>query len=107
MYITVVGGGNSTPIFAALAADAGHEVAILTRRPSDWNAKDIGFVNDDPGYMDGATELRKSIALVTADPAECIPQSEMIFIAGLPIHHNPEVLKKIRPHMDMSKRVLH
>ncbi len=50
MYITVVGGGNSTPIFAALAADAGHEVAILTRKPAQWNAADIGFVNDDLGW---------------------------------------------------------
>jgi len=105
MYITVVGGGNSTPIFAALAAEAGHKVAILTRRPQDWDAKDVGFVNDDAGYIGGATELRTSIELVTSDPAECIPQSEMIFIAGLPIHHNPTVLKQIRPHMDMTKRV--
>jgi len=105
MYVTVVGGGNSTPIFAALAADAGHTVAILTRRPADWNAKDVGFLNDDTGYMDGKPELRTSIALVTSDPAECIPQSDLIFIAGLPIHHNPEVLRRIRPHMDMKKRV--
>jgi len=105
LYVTVVGGGNSTPIFAALAADAGHKVAILTRRPQDWNAADVGFANEDAGYMDGATELRKSIELITSDPAACIPQSDLIFIAGLPIHHNPTVLKRIRPHMDMTKRV--
>jgi len=105
MYVTVVGGGNSTPIFAALAADAGHTVAILTRRPSDWNKDDIGFVNDDPGYCDGKAELRTKVALITSDPSECIPQSDLIFLAGLPIHHNPEVLKRIRPHMDMSKLV--
>ena len=105
MYVTVVGGGNSTPIFAALAKDAGHQVAILTRRPQDWDAADVGFVNDDLGYMDGKPELRVAIDLVTSDPALCIPQSDMIFLAGLPIHHNPEVLKRIRPHMDMSRRV--
>ena len=105
MYVTVVGGGNSTPIFAALAKEAGHKVAILTRRPSDWNAKDIGFVNDDTGYIGGRTEVRVAIDLVTADPAECIPQSDLIFLAGLPIHHNPEVLRKIKPHMDMSRTV--
>ena len=33
-----------------LAADAGHEVAILTRKPAQWNAADIGFVNDDLGW---------------------------------------------------------
>ncbi|KAL1526435.1 hypothetical protein AB1Y20_015147 [Prymnesium parvum] len=105
MYITVVGGGNSTPIFAALAKDAGHNVAILTRRPNDWDAKDVGFVNEDAGYCDGAPEMRKAIDLVTDDPALCIPQSEMIFLAGIPIHHNPEVLKRIKPHMDMTKKV--
>mmetsp|Transcript_2486 Transcript_2486/g.6707 ORF Transcript_2486/g.6707 Transcript_2486/m.6707 type:complete len:403 (+) Transcript_2486:25-1233(+) len=105
MYVTVVGGGNSTPIFAALAKDAGHQVAILTRRPSDWNANDVGFVNEDAGYCDGVPELRKAIDLVTDDPALCIPQSDMIFLAGLPIHHNPEVLKRIKPHMDMTKKV--
>ena len=35
LNVTVVGGGNSTPIFAALAADAGHTVSILTlEKPS-------------------------------------------------------------------------
>ena len=105
LYVTVVGGGNSTPIFAALAKTAGHKVAILTRRPKDWNAKDIGFVNDDEGYIDGAPEMRVSIDLVTDDPAKCIPQSDLIFLAGLPIHHNPEVLRNIRPHMDMQRKV--
>ena len=105
MYVTVVGGGNSTPIFAALAKDAGHQVAILTRRPDDWDARDVGFVNEDPAYCDGAAEMRKAIDLVTSDPALCIPQSDMIFLAGIPIHHNPEVLKRIKPHMDMSKKV--
>ena len=104
MYITVVGGGNSTPIFAALAADAGHTVAVLTRRPEAWDAKDVGFVNDDLGWYPHA-ELRTSISLVTSDPAACIPQSDLIFLAGLPIHHNPEVLRKIAPHMDMAKKV--
>ena len=104
MHITVVGGGNSTPIFAALAADAGHTVSILTRRPEAWNKDDIGFVNEDLEYMP-QTELRTKVALVTSDPALCIPQAELIFIAGLPIHHNPEVLRNIRPHMDMTKKV--
>lgn len=103
--VTIIGGGNSTPIFAALAKDAGHTVNIMTRRPADWNKNDIGFVNDDEGYMGGARELRVAVDLVTDDPATCIPQSDMIFLAGLPIHHNPEVLRRIKPHMDMTKKV--
>jgi len=104
MHITVVGGGNSTPIFAALAADAGHTVSILTRKPEAWNKDDIGFVNEDLEYMPQA-ELRTKVALITSDPALCIPQAELIFIAGLPIHHNPTVLRSIKPHMDMTKKV--
>jgi len=104
LHVVVVGGGNSTPIFAALAADAGHTVSILTRKPEAWNKDDIGFVNDDLDWYP-QPELRTKIELVTADPALCIPQADLIFIAGLPIHHNPEVLRKIKPHMDMSKKV--
>ena len=104
MYITVVGGGNSTPIFAALAADAGHTVAILTRKPEAWDKDDIGFTNEDLGWYP-QPELRTKVALITSDPAQCIPQSDLIFIAGLPIHHNPKVLRSIRPHMDMTKKV--
>ena len=104
LHITVVGGGNSTPIFAACAADAGHTVSILTRKPEAWNKDDIGFVNEDLDWY-AQPELRTKIELVTADPAACIPQADLIFIAGLPIHHNPEVLRNIKPHMDMSKKV--
>mmetsp|Transcript_3107 Transcript_3107/g.9251 ORF Transcript_3107/g.9251 Transcript_3107/m.9251 type:complete len:395 (+) Transcript_3107:3-1187(+) len=104
MYVTVVGGGNSTPIFAALAKLAGHDVAVLTRKPESWS-KTIGFVNEDSGYLDGQEKLEAEIDLVTSDPAECIPQSDMIFIAGLPIHHNPAVLKSIAPHLDREKKV--
>lgn len=102
--MTVVGGGNSTPIFAVLAKDAGHQVAVLTRRPADWNKDDVGFVNEDMGYFP-QSQLRVAIDLVTDDPALCIPQADMIFIAGLPIHHNPTVLAQIKPHLDLGKKV--
>ena len=104
MFITVVGGGNSTAIFAALAKTAGHDVAILTRRPEAWSTQ-LGFVNEDAGYLDGEESLEAEVDIITADPAACIPQSDMIFIAGLPIHHNATVLAAIKPHMDMAKKV--
>ena len=53
----------------------------------------VGFVN---GTWAGTRTLLASISLVTSDPAACIPQSDLIFLAGLPIHHNPEVLRKIK-----------
>lgn len=105
LYITVVGGGNSTPIFAALAKTAGHTVSILTRRPEAW-AKTVGFDNEDPGYLDGATSMIVEVDLITSDPALCIPQSDMVFIAGLPIHHNRAVLENLKPHLDMNKAVM-
>jgi hypothetical protein len=97
MYITVVGGGNSTTIFATQALEAGHTVAILTRRPGDW-AKTIGFINDDMKW-DPRTKITGTPHLITADEAECIPQSDVIFIAGVPVHNNPEILLRIKPHL--------
>lgn len=103
--VTVIGGGNSTPIFAALAASAGHKVYVLTRKPDQWITKDLGFVNQDLGYIDGKTELRADIEKATSDPSECIPESDLIFIAGIPIHHNPSVLEQIKPHLRKDKLV--
>ena len=105
LYVTVVGGGNSTPIFAALAKTAGHSVAILTRRPKDW-ASEVGFVNEDVGYIDGQKEVRTSVDLITDDPSKCIPQSDMIFLAGIPVHHNESILREqVAPYLDRKKKV--
>jgi len=97
MYITVVGGGNATAIFATLAIEAGHTVAILTRRPKEW-AKTIGFVNDDLKW-DERAHITGTPHLITADEAECIPKSDVVFIAGIPVHHNPAILKRIKPFL--------
>jgi len=106
LFITIIGGGNSTPIFACLAKNAGHKVAVLTRKPEKWSTT-VGFSNEDTGYLDGKEEHECELDIVTADPAKCIPQSDMIFIAGLPIHHNPAVLKDmVSPHIDREKKVM-
>mmetsp|Transcript_18519 Transcript_18519/g.23572 ORF Transcript_18519/g.23572 Transcript_18519/m.23572 type:complete len:397 (+) Transcript_18519:41-1231(+) len=104
MYITVVGGGNSTAIFATQAKLAGHDVAILTRQPEKWS-KTVGFENQDPTYLNGEKDFEATVDLVTSDPAECIPQSDMIMIAGVPIHFNYEVMRKLAPHIDREKKV--
>ena len=106
LYVTVIGGGNSTPIFAALAKTAGYSVAILTRRPSDW-AAEVGFVNEDPKYLDGQKDMRVAVDLITDDPSKCIPQSDLIFLAGVPVHHNENILReKVAPHLN-RKKVVH
>ena len=48
--LVVIGGGNSTPIFATLAKTAGWHVTVLTRKPDQWSL-DIGFINEDSGYI--------------------------------------------------------
>jgi hypothetical protein len=97
-YITVVGGGNSTPIFAALAKRAGFTVAILTRKPDAWKSR-VGFKNEDKMYLKGEEEFFETVDLITDDPSKCIPQSDMIFLAGVPIHHNEGILKSLAPDM--------
>ena len=49
--------------------------------------------------MEGKPEL------ITSDPALCIPQSDIIFIAGVPIHHNPALLQQMKPHLPTDKKV--
>lgn len=97
----VIGGGNSSPIMATLAAVAGYSVTVLTRKPEKWTT-DVGFLNDDLGYIN-KKEVRATIKAVTSDPATCIPDADIIFIAGLPIHHNPAILAQIRPHINPEK----
>lgn len=106
MKILVVGGGNSTPIFATLAKTAGHEVMILTRKPEAWS-KNLGFVNEDKGYLDGVEKMECEVDLITSDASACVPQADMIIIAGIPVHHNKAVLTDmIAPHVDREKKVI-
>ena len=118
-HAAVVGGGNSTPIFAALAKQAGYRVAILTRRPADWTT-DVGFVNEgaslvddaraltvpkDPAYANGQSEFRAVVDIVTSDASKCIPQSDIIFLAGVPIHHNESILAALAKYVSKEKTV--
>lgn len=50
LYITLVGGGNSTHCFAPLMCSVGHKVAILTRRPEQWS-EEVEVMNDDLAWL--------------------------------------------------------
>ncbi len=51
--------------------------------------------------------FEQEIDIITSDPSLCIPQSDLIFIAGIPVHHNPEILKeKIAPFFNREKNVM-
>eukprot|EP00924_Labyrinthula_sp_SR-Ha-C_P007053 augustus_masked-scaffold_8-processed-gene-8.3-mRNA-1 protein AED:0.00 eAED:0.06 QI:0/-1/0/1/-1/1/1/0/418 len=104
MFITIIGGGNSTPIFATQCKLAGHTVAILTRRPSDWAVDNVvGFRNEDQSYLGGQEKFNAKIDLITSKYEDCIPQSDLIFISGVPIHYNEEILLKMKPFFKSNR----
>eukprot|EP00808_Paulinella_micropora_P031035 g44080.t1 len=81
-------------------ASANCKVAILTRRPEDWK-EEVTLVNEDLGWL-RITEMTCKPDIITSDPAECIPQSDIVWIAGVPIHHNPELLTKLKPFLKQA-----
>lgn len=103
LTITLVGGGNSTHCLAPLIAAAGFPVNILTRRPEAWQ-EEVEMVNEDLGWI-RATSIKARPNLITSDPAACIPQSDIVWFAGVPIHHNPSLLQTIKPHLDPNRHV--
>lgn len=103
LVVTLVGGGNSTRCLVPLVASAGYPVNVLTRRPSDWN-DEVELVNEDLGWLK-VTSVKARADAVTSDPSEVIPGSDVILFAGVPIHHNPSLLRLIKPHLDPSRHV--
>ncbi len=51
------------------------------------------------------TELSCKLELVTSDPALAVPGADIIWFAGVPIHHNPSLLQLIKPHLDPDHHV--
>ena len=62
------------------------------------------MVNDDTAWLP-MTRMECKPELITSDPAQCIPHSDIIFIAGVPIHHNPALLQQMKPHLPRDKKV--
>lgn len=102
----VIGGGNSSSIIAVLAKLQGYHVSILTRKPADWSSE-LSVKNDDKGYLGGVEQVSGTVDLITAKPEECIPEADIIFIAGLPVHLNNLVLREIKPHVNMANENLY
>jgi hypothetical protein len=102
--LVIIGGGNSSAIMACLGKLAGYHTTVLTRKPEKWSAT-LGFKNEDAGYLPDA-EYSATVDSITSDPATCIPEADVIFIAGLPIHLNPVVLQNIKPHINREKEFL-
>ncbi len=60
--------------------------------------------SEDPNFIKGM-ELTCKLELVTSDPALAIQGADIIWFAGVPIHHNPSLLRLIKPHLDPHHHV--
>lgn len=90
MNICICGGGNLGHVCAGFLANRGHQVSILTTKPSRWG-KSLEIVAPDDTFVG-------ELAAVTSEPAEVIPQVEMVLIClpGFAIH---DELEKIKLHI--------
>ena len=90
MNICICGGGNLGHVCAGFLANRGHQVSILTTKPSLWE-KSIEIVAPDGTFVGELVE-------VTSEPTEVIPQAELVLIClpGFAIH---DELEKIKPHL--------
>jgi len=103
LTVTLIGGGNATHCLAPLVVAAGFPLNILTRSPEAWN-EEVEVVNEDLGWL-RVTSIKAKPDLITSDPGACIPQSDIILFAGVPIHHNSSLLQTIKPHLDPTRHV--
>lgn len=95
MKICICGGGNLGHVCAGFLANRGHQVSILTTKPERWNSE-LEIVAPD-GIFSG------KISLISSDPKEVIPHTEMV-IACLPGYAIHDELVKIKPYL--SKKTI-
>lgn len=90
MKICICGGGNLGHVCAGFLANRGHQVSILTTKPEHWNPG-LKIVAPD-GIFTGI------ISLISSDPKEVIPHTEMVLVClpGYAIH---DELVKIKPYL--------
>ena len=102
---STVGGGNSTHCLAPLISSAGtnYTCQILTRRPLEWSPQ-IKLKNEDQTWLP-VTEVVGVPSIITDDPKKVIGNSDIIWFAGVPIHHNPSLLRMIKPYLNPNRHV--
>ena len=101
LKIVLIGGGNSTHCLAPLIHDSGHTVTIITRSPEKWS-DEITVINEDTNWISMISLNCKPI--ITSDYS-VVKNADLIWFAGVPIHHNPELIKKIKPFISNNKHV--
>ena len=91
LNIILLGGGNSTLCLAPLISKSGNNVTILTRSPEKWS-DEITVINEDQEWLKEYSFNCKPT--ITSDYS-VVENADIVWIAGVPIHHNPDLIKKI------------
>lgn len=89
--ITIIGGGGQCHAIAPWLAKRNYAVSILTNRPEKWSAD---FCYSMPDGSTGTVRLAK----ISADPAEVIPQADVVFLT-VPGFMIGKELESIRPYL--------
>ena len=89
-------GGNLGHVCAGFLANRGHQVSILTTKPTLWG-KSLEIVAPDGNFVG-------ELPTVTSEPRKVIPQTDIILIClpGFAIH---EELEKIKPFLPIGSIV--
>ena len=101
LNIVLLGGGNSTHCLAPLISASGNKVTIVTRKPENWS-DEITVINEDFNWLKDNSIKCKPI--ITSDYS-VVKNADIVWIAGVPIHHNPDLIKKIKPYLSKEKHI--
>jgi hypothetical protein len=100
--ITICGGGNGAQTLAPIAATrSGYQVDIYT--PLGDEAELLQANSAAHGGLEtiGAVQSKSLLHRISADPAEVIPGSDMVFLV-LPAFAHEIILQQIAPHLDAN-----
>lgn len=96
LRILLVGGGSSAHVLAPLLSRAGHEVSILTSRPSEWMKEITVQIQDRNERL--LDQYSGTILQVSSDPSVVVPQSNVIILC-MPVFAYRSALRHIAPFL--------
>ena len=92
MEVAICGGGNIGHSLASYLGYKGHKVNILTSKPEKW-AKVL------TGIIDDKREIKSELSIISSDPSEIIPRSDIVFIT-VPSYAKTIIFKRIVPFIE-------
>jgi len=101
LVITIVGGGNSGSVCAALFHEnmkGNVRTQLLTQRPEAWSKNPI------VRFPDGTTQ-QGIIHTISSDPKELLANSDIVLWTG-PVYATKEVFENLRPYLNTKRTVI-